>query len=83
MQEGKKTLKLSDVKLDLPEAEGVPLEELQLQQPPFELHFHHLDFQDTVKEFRGVIGQDGALIHIGDFVKLSFPYNEVSSLKNW
>ena len=51
MQEGKQAVKFSDVKLSLPDAEGVPLEDLQLQLPPFDLLFNHLGFQDTLKNF--------------------------------
>lgn len=72
-------MKVSDINLGLPNAEGVSLKDLQLQQPPFAVNISHLHFQDSVKECKGVIGHDGELIRIGNFVKMSSPHNGVCS----
>lgn len=37
----------------------------------------YINGDDGVKEFSGVIGQDGELIHIRDFVELSYTHEEV------
>jgi len=63
--------------LDLPDAKGVPMGHLSSQQQPFLLHYHDLDSEDEVEVFRCVIGQNGKLIHSGDFVKLSSNHHEV------
>lgn len=60
----------STMQLNLPDAKGIILEDLPVQQPPFTVHWDHLSLDDTIQEFRGVIGQDGELVHVGDFVML-------------
>lgn len=70
---------MSTVYLNLPDASGVPLAGLGVQSIPFTLKLEQLiDFQDLVKEFGGVIGQDGDLLKVGDYVELSSASCEVN-----
>ena len=61
----------------LPDAQGFFLGDLQFQQPPFTLHFDHIQPDDAIGEFHGVIGQDGEIVHTGDYVELSSAHHEV------
>jgi len=61
----------------LPDAQEVSLEDLALQEPPFTVHIDHLELNKLVREFKGVIGQDGHLVGTGEFVELSLPHHEV------
>ena len=63
--------------LMLPDAQGVSLGDLPFQQPPFTLHFGHIQPHDMIEEFRGVIGQDGELIHTNEYVELRSAHYEV------
>ena len=44
--------------------------ELSSQQPPMSVHLDRSSWSDTVKQFCGVIGQNGELVHDGEFVEL-------------
>ena len=44
--------------------------ELSSQQPPISLQLDRSNLSDTVKQFCGVIGQNGELVHNGEFVDL-------------
>lgn len=61
----------------LPDAQGVSLRHLESQQPPFTLHFDHIQSDDVIREFLGFVGQDGELVHTGDYVELSLAHHEV------
>ena len=61
----------------IPDAPGVSVGDLPLQQPPFAVHFDHIQPHDPVDEFHGVIGQDGELIRKDDYVELSSHRYEV------
>lgn len=57
------------------------LGDLQIQRPPFTVHLDYLNPTDIIKEFYGVIGQDGELIHAGDYVELRSAHHEVCTAK--
>lgn len=61
----------------IPDARGVSVGDLPLQQPPFAVHFDHVQPHEAVDEFHGVIGQDGELTHKDDYVELSSHHYEV------
>lgn len=64
-------VQLSEVFLNIhPEGLKVPISSLPIQQPPFTVHIEHLQVDDWVKEFRGVISSDGELVNCGDSVQL-------------
>jgi hypothetical protein len=69
----------SAVNLDLPDADSgvVTIAGLALQHPSFVTHWDNLKLDDKVNVFRGVIGQDRELVHVGDFVKLTAHHEEV------
>lgn len=48
--------------------------DLSRKQPSFTVHLDHLNSTSMVKWFCGVIGQNGELVHDGDFVKLNSHY---------
>ena len=71
-------VEVSSICLNLPDAEGVTLSELPADSIPFTIQLEQLiHFDDIVKEFGGVIGQNGALINIGDYVELSSAHYQV------
>ena len=55
--------KFDTLQLMLPDAQKIPLSDLQFHQPHFTLHLDHFQPNDVVEEFKGVIGQDRELIH--------------------
>lgn len=63
------------MQLSSPDAIGISLGHLS---PPFQVHYGELVPEGKVEIFQGVIGQDGELIHVGDYVKLSSPHYGVS-----
>lgn len=64
------TLQFSAVELNL--TQKVLICDLHLQQSQYAVHWDHLSLDEVIQEFHGVvIGQDGNLIHAGDFVMLS------------
>lgn len=68
-------VQVSTLELQLPGAVGRTLSTLQL---PFEVHLDPVHMEDLIQEFHGVIAQDGELVHRGNFVQLSAPYQMVS-----
>ena len=65
---------LRDLELQLAENPRVKMGELSSQQPPLT---DHLNSTDTVKQFCGVIGENGELVHDGHFVELDSPHHGV------
>ena len=47
------------------------------RRPSLTVHLDHLNLTDIVKQFGGMIGQNGQLVHDGDFVELNSPHYEV------
>jgi hypothetical protein len=68
----------STLHLNLPDAPGVLIGELSNQQQPFHLYHSGIGLRERVEVFKSVIGQDGELIKIGDYIKLSVEDHEVS-----
>ena len=58
----------------------VQLGEISTLQRPFHVHHPGVSDTDEVWQYKCLIGQNGKLIHSGDFVKLSSDYFEVSLL---
>lgn len=75
------SLNASSLELMLPDAPNNSLGDLQLQQPQhFIIHLDHVQPHEPIEEFRGVIGQNGELIHKNDYVELSSCYYQVSTI---
>lgn len=72
-------MKFSSLNIHLPDAQGVSLLDLPSYESPFVLYLDHLDPNDMVKEFGGVIGQNHDLVATGSFVLLSTVHHEVAS----
>lgn len=77
MQESKnKAVQFCNLCLNMPEQFGASVTTIQTQQS-FTTHLNLLQPHDLVKEFTAMIGQDGQLIHVGDYVELCSPQYEV------
>ena len=70
-------MRLCDLELKLAENPRATVGDLSSQQPSMTVHLDHLNLTDIVKQFCGVIGQNGELVHDGDFVELNSPHYEV------
>ncbi len=75
----KRVVLFSVMNVDLPDAQSgvVTIAGLALQHSSFVARWDHLKLDDEVHVFRGVIGQDRELVHVGDFVKLTSHHEEV------
>ena len=67
----------SSLRLDLPDAPGASIGNLSSQQQPFCLHHNGIGMEENVEIYRSVVGQNGKLIQIGDYVKLSSDHHNV------
>lgn len=67
--------------LNISEHFGASIATLQLQHS-FMTHLNLLQPGVLVKEFAAVIGQDGQLIYVGDYVELYSPQYEVCQSDN-
>ena len=72
-------MQLGDLELNLAENPTVPctVADLSTQYHSLTVCMDHLKLTDTAKQFCGVIGQNGELVHDGDFVELNFSRYEV------
>ena len=70
-------VQFSTFQLNLPDAIGVAVGDLSRHQRSFDMHYDGIGIDDEVQIFKCVIGQNGKLIHIGDYVKLSCDHYEV------
>lgn len=62
-------MKICNLQLQIPGFEGI----LGALMPPFKVQLDPISPQCLVQEFHGVIAQDGKLVNIGNFMKLSSP----------
>ena len=76
MQESKKAVQFCNLCLNLPEQFRASITTIQTQLS-FTTHLNLLQPDDLVKEFTAVIAQDGQLVHVGDYVQLCSPQDEV------
>lgn len=77
------SIRFSALQLKLPDAPGTAIGELAAHQPPFTVYWDHIDLDDFILEFRGVVGQNGSLVHVGDFVMLSSVHTEQVTAKTF
>ena len=62
----------------LPDAPGICIGDLAVSQSPsFNVYFDNIQTDDVVQEYRGVIGQDGELVRVDEFVELCSTFHEV------
>ena len=69
-------MQLCELELKLAEYPRIAVGDLT-KQPLLAVHLDHSYLTDLVKQFCGVIGKNGELIHDGDFVELNSPHYEV------
>lgn len=80
LQRDKQVLKFSTVRFHLPDIQHGVVCVADIQQPLFICDWDRLSLEDVVEEFRGIIDQNGELVHTGDFVKLTHHHSvKVSS----
>ena len=65
---------LETLLLKFPEAPSTPVCDLQCQEPCFDVRYGSVDPTCEVEVFNAIVGQDNMIIQVGDFVRLSTPW---------
>ena len=59
--------------LILPDAPGICIGDFAVSQSPsFNVYFDNIQTDDVVQEYRGVVGQDGELVLLDEFVEMLY-----------
>eukprot|EP00731_Ephydatia_muelleri_P017962 Em0011g2a len=67
-------LSLGALSVTVPGLNKCILSGLTQQEPPFVFSCHHVQLDDKVTEYRGIVAQSFQLVHTGDYVELDVPW---------